>query len=103
MDQRAMLASALRNVKPMQKLPEDATDKQKEDAQKAAMGHFMSGFLKGAGPLLQKMLQGMPEGAMPEELRDVLKDMKDAMQTAVNNFDYDGVSEQVDMLEKLVG
>ena len=76
MDQRAMLASALRNVKPMQKLPEDATDKQKEDAQKAAMGHFMSGFLKGAGPLLQKMLQGMPEGAMPEELRDVLKDMK---------------------------
>ena len=34
---------------------------------------------------------------------DVLKDMKDAMQTAVNNFDYDGVSEQVDMLEKLVG
>ncbi len=34
---------------------------------------------------------------------DVLKDIKEAMQTAVNNFDYDGVHEQVEALEKLVG
>ena len=34
---------------------------------------------------------------------DVLKDIKDAMQTAVNNFDYDGVNDQVEALEKLVG
>lgn len=33
---------------------------------------------------------------------DVLKDIKDAMQTAVNNFDYDGMSEMVDALERLV-
>lgn len=33
---------------------------------------------------------------------DVLKDIKDAMQTAVNNFDYDGVNDQVEALEKLV-
>ena len=34
---------------------------------------------------------------------DVLKDIKEAMQTAVNNFDYDGVNDQVEILEKLVG
>lgn len=34
---------------------------------------------------------------------DVLKDIKDGMQTAVSNFDYDGVNEQVEALERLVG
>ena len=34
---------------------------------------------------------------------DVLKDIKNAMQTAVENFDYDGVNEQADALERLVG
>ena len=33
---------------------------------------------------------------------DVLKDIKDAMQTAVNNFDYDGMNEQVEVLEQLI-
>lgn len=33
---------------------------------------------------------------------DVLKDIKDAMQTAANNFDYDGMGELVDALERLV-
>lgn len=34
---------------------------------------------------------------------DVLKEIKDAMLTAVNNFDYDGISEQAEALEQLVG
>lgn len=33
---------------------------------------------------------------------DVLKEIKDAMQTAVSNFDYDGMNEMVDALERLV-
>ena len=33
---------------------------------------------------------------------DVLKDIKETMQTAVGNFDYDGVNEQVDRLEQLI-
>lgn len=33
---------------------------------------------------------------------DILKDIKDAMQTAANNFDYDGMGELVDALERLV-
>ena len=34
---------------------------------------------------------------------DVLKGIKDAMSEAVNNFDYDGVQEQAQALERLVG
>ena len=34
---------------------------------------------------------------------DVLKNIKEAMQTAVNNFDYDGMNEQVEALEQLIG
>ena len=33
---------------------------------------------------------------------DVLKDIKEAMQTAVSNFDYDGVNEQVEQLEQMI-
>ena len=33
---------------------------------------------------------------------DVLKDVKDTMQTAVNNFDYDGAGEQVDLLQQMI-
>ena len=33
---------------------------------------------------------------------DVLKDIKETMQTAVNNFDYDGVTEQVDLLQQMI-
>ena len=33
---------------------------------------------------------------------DVLKDIKEGMQTAVNNFDYDGVNDQAEALERLV-
>ena len=33
---------------------------------------------------------------------DVLKDIKDAMQTAVDNFDYDGINEQVEAIEQLI-
>ena len=75
-DQRAMLASALRNSKPIPQLPKDATEAQKEHARRVGMGNFLGGFLKGAGPLLQKMLQGMPDGSMPVELSGALKDMK---------------------------
>ena len=40
------------------------------------MGNYLGGFLKGAGPLLQKMLQGMPVKDMPKALRNAVEDMK---------------------------
>ena len=69
LDRRSMIASALRDAKQYK---HEQMDKQK----KAIMGNYLGGLLKGAGPLLQKMLQGMPLDAMPEELESALKDMK---------------------------
>ena len=58
-DQRAMLAAMLRN-----------TDGASSDAKQVAE------LLKGAGPLLQKMLQGLPISSFNAETQLALKDMK---------------------------
>ncbi|MBQ7650925.1 MAG: hypothetical protein IJS15_08195 [Victivallales bacterium] len=58
-DQRAMLAAMFRN-----------TDNESSNAKQVAE------LLKGAGPLLQKMLQGLPPSSFGPETRDALKDMK---------------------------
>ena len=72
-DRRAMMASALRDMKPMQAKAGEETDQAATDRQ---MGIFLGGFLKGAGPLMHKMLQGMPTSSMPEVLRTAVADMK---------------------------
>lgn len=72
-DQRAMLAGAIRDLKPVNaKAVETMDDKAKEKH----MGHFLGGFLKGAGPLMHKMLQGLPTESMPETLKNAVGDMK---------------------------
>ena len=76
MDQRAMLASALRGAKPFEEPAADASPEEAQAYQKKVMGNYLGGVLKGAGPLLQKMLQGMPLDSMPEELKSALKDMR---------------------------
>ena len=58
-DQRAMLAAMIRN-----------TDGGSSDSKQVAE------LLKGAGPLLQKMLQGLPISAFNDETQQALKDMK---------------------------
>lgn len=73
MDQRAMIASALRDAKPGQ-LKEG--EKLSEEEQTRQMGAFLGGFLKGAGPLLHKILQGLPTEGMPESLKIAIGDMK---------------------------
>ena len=35
--------------------------------------------------------------------KDLLKNVKETMQTAVDNFDYDGVQEQLQLLRQLAG
>ena len=76
MDQRAMFASALRNAKPHVEPAADTTEAEKQAREEQELGNYLSGVLKGAGPLLQKMLQGLPLEAMPEMLKGALKDMK---------------------------
>lgn len=76
-DQRMMIASALRNVKP--------TDAEKEKNLKGyerqklidqRYGAFIGGLLKGAGPLMHKVLQGLPTQGMSEALRKAVNETK---------------------------
>ena len=38
--------------------------------------NFLAGLLRGAGPLMQKLMQGMPSSSLPPEIAEALKDMK---------------------------
>ncbi|MBQ7507352.1 MAG: phosphotransferase [Lachnospiraceae bacterium] len=86
MDKRSMLASAIRNaaVKEEQILvPEEAGEEERllaqkinEDIEKQEQGDFLGGILKGAGPLFQKILQGLPTDGVEEHIRAALEDMK---------------------------
>ena len=58
-DQRQMMASFIRNV--------DGT---------STVGAMAGALFKGAGPLLHKMLQGLPPGALGDDLAEALEDMK---------------------------
>ena len=38
--------------------------------------NFLAGLLRGAGPLMHKLMQGMPTRSLPPEITEALKDMK---------------------------
>lgn len=78
MDQRAMLASAIRDMTPASaeiRSMESFENMTNEQKMKVA-GKFLGGIFKGAGPLMQKILQGMPIDSIPEELRGAFEDVK---------------------------
>ena len=80
-----MFASAVRNAAPSAELktddPQEVTRQQEIE-----MGRFLSGMLKGAGPLFQKMLQGLPTAGMPDELKEALEDMKSNLAAIPENI-----------------
>ena len=71
-DKRAMISSALREKRKTVMLGGKKIFDPEQDMNAA----FISGYLKGAGPLFQKMLQGLPDSALPKEFRQALSDMK---------------------------
>ena len=87
MDQRSMLASMIRNAKPVRKLKDvdaEGLDENELKSREAyndkvkaeSMGNYIGGLMKGAGPLFQKMMQGLPTEGLPEELQSAVTDMK---------------------------
>jgi predicted unusual protein kinase regulating ubiquinone biosynthesis (AarF/ABC1/UbiB family) len=60
---RQMLASIFRNT-----------------TAESTQGQIVGALFKGAGPLLQKMLQALPADAFGDDMRDALKDMKSNLQ-----------------------
>ena len=77
LDQRAMLASAIRNCKPVNNLNRinagALTDTQKIDM----MSDLLGGMFKGAGPLFQKMMQGVPTQGLSMGLKKAIEDTQD--------------------------
>jgi len=70
-DKRAMIASAMRDARaerPLNELTNQEMD--------GAAGVYLGGIFKGAGPLMQKMLQGMPLDGMQEEFKQAFIDVK---------------------------
>ena len=87
MDKRSMLASMIRNAKPAGKLLDEnekglseaeikSRKEKNEKIRTESMGNYIGGLLKGAGPLFQKMMQGLPMEGLPRELQSAVKDMK---------------------------
>ncbi|MBO6215869.1 MAG: hypothetical protein J6N76_10155, partial [Lachnospiraceae bacterium] len=74
LDVRSMMSSAIRNLKPV----DPTLDAKEFDEEKriATYSSFLGGALKGAGPLLQKMLQGIPDQMVPAAFKSSIKDMK---------------------------
>ena len=49
---------------------------QEQSIKELMSGNLLGGILKGAGPLMHKVMQGLPLEGMPVSLREALKDMK---------------------------
>ena len=71
LDIRSMLASAIRNARPIH-ISEDAS----EEEQSKAFAPLLGGLFKGAGPLMHKILQGMPASLIPKGMEDAFDDFK---------------------------
>ena len=70
-DKQNMVATAFRYMPNFTKLTnmDDAAAK------------FMSGYIKGAGPLMHKMLQGLPISSMPPMMQTAIKDVRSNLAT----------------------
>ena len=79
MDQRSMIASALRNSNPMDKMTRKEIDSLSDEQKYSMMSDLLGGMFKGAGPLFQKMLQGLPKQSLPKGLRKAVEDTQDSL------------------------
>lgn len=79
LDQRSMLSSALRNSRPIPKLDAREREELTSDQKLSFMSDYIGGMFKGAGPLFQKMLQGLPKSSLPKGLRKAVEDTQDSL------------------------
>ncbi|MBO6214868.1 MAG: hypothetical protein J6N76_04950 [Lachnospiraceae bacterium] len=62
---------------PLQEGDKQMLDQYRSEKNSLAVGaNFLGGLIRGAGPLFQKMMQGLPEESLPPELRMALRDVK---------------------------
>ncbi len=79
-EKRRMMSSILRHSKPALKNTAKSSLKLKR------AGRYISGMVKGAGPLLQKLMQSLPEEVLTKELREMVEDVKSNLEPIPKDY-----------------
>ena len=79
LDKRSMVASAIKNSQAGKKMTYEERKALSDDQILDNMSSALGGLFKGAGPLFQKMLQGLPLDSLPKGLRKAVEDTQDAL------------------------
>lgn len=48
--------------------------------------NFLGGLIRGAGPLMHKMMQGLPTSSLPDEIKEAIKDVKENLPPIPDNL-----------------
>ncbi len=80
-DKQSMMKAMLFSLKPMIRDHKHA----KTNSLKRT-GMHLAGLLRGAGPLMQKLMQGMPQEYMMQELCDAVEDMKSNLEPIPDKY-----------------
>ena len=74
----------------------------KEKQELRIQANLLGGLLRGAGPLLQKMMQGMPAESMPPEINEALRDMKSNLPPIPDDQVQDAFDQMVESSNKTI-
>lgn len=79
MDKRSMFANAIKSAKPINMPNGERIGNLNDDEKMEYFSDILGGLFKGAGPLFQKLLQGLPTASVPKGLAKALDEMKDSL------------------------
>lgn len=91
---RNMIAGAIRGLQPSQLNDSVQDQKERERLKEVQMGSLMSGLFRGAGPLMQKFLQGVPTKGLPLSMQMAM----DATKSHLNPISKVAVAAQMNSL-----
>ena len=97
LDKRSMVASAIKNSNALPLMSEEEKKKLTDGQILEYMSSMIGGMFKGAGPLFQKMLQGLPIASLPKGLRKAVEDTQDSLASIpdeVVKAHMDGIKER---------
>ncbi|MBQ9609382.1 MAG: phosphotransferase [Lachnospiraceae bacterium] len=97
MDKRSMIASAIKNSNAIPIMTEEEKKKLTGAQILEYSSSMIGGMFKGAGPLFQKMLQGLPIASLPKGLRKAVEDTQDSLASIpdeVVKAHMDGIKER---------
>ena len=95
-DRRKMIASVFKNGPYFYSVPKGTTSQQ---AMEIYHGQIIAGYIKGAGPLMHKTLQGIPISNMPLTMQKAVEDVR----SSLNEIDERYVNAQLAQLVKESG